>query len=190
MNIKELKQILYADSVASGRNTTAARFFGDEVWKFQRSLRVLEYYGTLHGVKKLLLLPVYVWVRVRYHRLSLKLGFSIPVNVFDEGLSIPHYGTIVVSKYAKAGRNCRIHEGVTIGATNGTRLAPRLGNNVFIGSGAKIMGGVSVADDVCIGANAVVTSSISEPGTTWGGIPARKISDNDSHSNLNPKLFS
>ena len=85
--------------------------------------------------------------------------------------------------------NCRIHEGVTIGSTSGSKQAAIIGNNVFIGSGAKIIGAITIADDVAIGANAVVVKDILEPGTTWAGNPARKISDRNSHSNLAPKLF-
>jgi serine O-acetyltransferase len=72
---------------------------------------------------------------------------------------------------------------VNIGSTNGSK-APKLGNNVFIGTGAKIIGDITIADNVAIGANAVVVKSITEPGTTWGGIPAKKISDHDSRSNM------
>ena len=116
------------------------------------------------------------------------MGYSIPLNVFDAGLIIVHRGTIVVAKNTRAGKNCRIHEGVTIGATNGSNEAATLGNNVFIGAGAKIIGAIEIADDVAIGANAVVVRSISEPGTTWGGIPAEKISERSSHSNLDKRL--
>ena len=119
----------------------------------------------------------------------MKLGFSIPINVFEEGLSIAHYGLLVVNSNAHIGKNCRIQEGVTIGATNGNAAAPRIGNNVFIGSGAKIIGDISIADNVAIGAGSVVVKSITEPSVTYAGIPAKKVSDNDSHSNLAPNLF-
>ena len=61
---------------------------------------------------------------------------------------------------------------------------------MFLGSGAKVIGDIQIADDVAIGANAVVVRSITEPGTTWAGVPARKISGKSSHENLNPRLFS
>ena len=125
---------------------------------------------------------------MKFHKQSLKLGFSIPLNAFGPGLAIVHYGTIVVSSAAKIGKNCRLHEGVNIGATNGSTLAPEIGDNVFIGSGAKIIGDISIADNVAIGANAVVVKSITEVGT-YGGIPAKKISDNDSRSNMPAALF-
>lgn len=132
---------------------------------------------------------LYYILRLKYHRLSLKLGFSIPINVFREGLSIAHYGTIVVSNHAKVGKNCRIHEGVNIGSTNGNEMAPQIGDNVFIGTGAKIIGNISIADDVAIGANAVVVKSITEKGVTYGGVPAKKISGNSSRANLTKDLF-
>lgn len=64
-----------------------------------------------------------------------------------------------------------------------------IGDNVFLASGAKIIGDIHIADDVAVGANAVVVKSVEESGITVGG-PAKKISDNNSHANLNRKLFS
>lgn len=100
---------------------------------------------------------------------ALKLGFTIPINVFDKGLSIAHCGTIVVNDHSKVGQNCRIQECVNLGATGGNSLSPIVGNNVFIGTGAKLIGGITVADGVSIAANAVVVKDILEPNTTWGG---------------------
>lgn len=123
--------------------------------------------------------------KFRFHRLSIKLGFSIPINVFGPGLAIVHYGTIVVSNGAKIGANCRIHEGVTIGATNGSSRAAIIGDNVFIGSGAKIIGEVRISSNVAIAANAVVVRDvICENGCTVGGVPAIIISRNNSSSNI------
>ena len=119
-----------------------------------------------------------------YYRKGQKLGFSIGLNVFGPGLAIVHYGQVVVNANAKIGKNCRIHEGVTIGATNGTSEAPQLGDNVFIASGAKVIGNIRVADDVAIGANAVVVKDVLEPRITVGGVPAKKISSNSSNINI------
>lgn len=179
-----LKEVLFADAAANGRKSIRPRFCGDEVWKFQVWLRKLEYYTNLTGYKKKATTVHRIVAKVRYHNLSVKLGLSIPINVFEKGLSIVHFGTIVVSKQARVGMNCRIHEGVTIGATNGSNKGAKIGKNVFIGSGAKIIGDVEIADDVAIAANSVVVHSILEAGTTWGGIPAKKISSNNSSSNL------
>ena len=53
---------------------------------------------------------------------------------------------------------------------------PIIGNNVEIGVGAKIIGGVTIADDIVIGAGAVVVDSFLEKGIIIGGVPARKLS--------------
>lgn len=60
-----------------------------------------------------------------------------------------------------------------ISATNGEKEGPQIGDNVYIGVGAKIIGKVKVADNVAIGANAVV-KSIVEEGITVAGVLAKK----------------
>lgn len=181
---KDLDYYLLQDAIALRCSRKRPKLFGDEIWKYQIILRKAEYYSnSFHNSKNHLLLH-YIWYKFKLHKHSLKLGFTIPINAFGPGLSIAHYGTIVVSSAAKVGKNCRIHEGVNIGATNGSASAPQIGDNVFIGTGAKIIGDISIANDVAIGANAVVVKSITESGVTYGGVPAKKISSNNSHSNL------
>lgn len=184
----DLRRYIQEDAKANGRKSLKAKIFGDEIWKFQLALRRTEYFANQQGIKSLLYRPLYILTKFYLHNIKLKLGFSIPINVFGPGLSIPHYGTIVVATRASVGKNCRLHEGVTIGATNGSNCAATIGNNVFIASGVKIIGEVTIADDVAIGANAVVVKSIEEPGTTWGGVPAKKISDNSSSLNQNAQI--
>ena len=187
---KDLKEYIMCDALASRRENIKPSLFGDEVWTFQRLLRKREYeINTLHGVKKLFLLPIIMVDKFRFHRLSLLLNFTIPLNAVGPGFSIAHPGTIIINPEARIGKNCRIQTGVTIGSTNGSDKAPRIGDNVFLGDGCKLIGDITIADDVAIGANAVVVKSIDEPGTTWGGVPAKKISDNNSHSCLSPLIF-
>lgn len=181
-NSTDLKYYFECDRRALGIRRTKPRPFTDEVWKFQRSLRRLEYYTNQ---KKKYLILLKQLEKFRFHRLSVKLGFSIPINVFGPGLAIVHYGSIVVSNGAKIGKNCRIHEGVTIGATNGSTKAATIGDNVFIGTGSKIIGEVKISSNVAIAANAVVVNDIiSENGCTVGGVPAKIISKNNSSMNL------
>ncbi len=176
------------DQLALGRkNDRRPRLFGDEIWKFEILLRKVEYDRNCRRGFAAKFVGKYH--KFRFHRLSVRLGFTIPPNVFGEGLSIPHYGTIVVHGNVRAGKNCRLQEGVTIGATGGSHEAAVIGDNCYFGSGAKVIGAVRIADDVAVGANAVVTRDIAEPGTTWAGAPARKISGQDSHSNLCKELF-
>ncbi len=182
------RQYIIQDRLALGRRQDARpKLFGDEIWKFEILLRKVEFDLNCRrgAVGKL----IGKWHKIRFHRLSVRLGFTIPPNVFGPGLSIPHYGTIVVHGNVRAGKNCRLQEGVTIGATNGSHKAAVIGDNCYFGSGAKVIGEVRIADDVAVGANAVVTKDIVESGTTWAGAPVRKISDRDSHSNLCSTLF-
>ena len=186
----DLKYYLKRDAIALKKsNKKRPSIIGDEIWKFQRTMRKLEYLSSLKGLKRKLHIVCYALTKLKYKRLSLKLGFSIPINVFEEGLCITHYGSIVINSKAKIGKNCKIGEGVNIGATDGSDKAPVIGDNVFIATGVKIIGDVSIADDVQIGANAVVVKSISEKGCTYAGIPAKKISDNNSRANLTKELF-
>ena len=185
---KELREYITCDARACGRTKLRADIFDDTVWKFQLALRKFEYY-TSCGRKKSLLFPLYVYYKLKLHNLSVKCGFTVPTHRIGKGLCIVHRGPVVISAVSFIGENVRIHEGVTIGATNMVNKAPRIGNNVFIATGAKIIGDISIADGVCIGANAVVVKSITEPNTTWAGIPAKKISNNSSRLNLCPMLF-
>lgn len=182
------KHYLECDRIALNRQQdTHPKFFGDEIWKFEILLRKVEY--DINCRRGLSAWIIGKYHKFRFHRMGVKLGFTIPPNVFREGLSIPHYGTIVIHDAVRAGVNCRLQEGVTIGATGGSHEAAVIGDNCYFGSGAKVIGAVTIADDVAIGAGAVVTRDITEPGTTWGGVPAVKISDKDSHSNLCSALF-
>jgi serine O-acetyltransferase len=138
---------------------------------FQILLRKAEYYENCR--KDILGQLILVMLKVRLLRLSTNLGLTIPRHVFGPGLSIAHWGSIVVHPNVRIGKNCRIHSGVNIGVFNGR--CPSIGDNVYIGPGAKLYGGITVGDNVTIGANAVVNKDV--PGNvTVGGMPARIIS--------------
>ena len=108
--------------------------------------------------------------------MSVHLGFSIPINVFGPGLCIAHRGTIIINKNVRVGENCRIHACTNIGSNRNEASAPQIGNNVYIGPGAKIFGNILIADNIAIGANSVVNNSFYEKGISIAGIPAKKIS--------------
>jgi serine O-acetyltransferase len=153
--------------------------------RFQRRLRKIEY---LHNVRQSNIFCRFqlLFLEIINHRLAIRLGFSISKNVFGAGLCIVHYGTIVVNSRAKIGENCRIHPSTSIGEYNGI---PTIGNNVYIGPGAKIFGGITVGNNVAIGANSVVNSNIPD-NVTIGGIPAKVISSKSSLDNgVFPKNF-
>ena len=174
-NKNDLKRFLESDKKALHYSTQNKPKYGrDEIWKYEILLRKTEYYTNVN--KGFFSKLKYVLYKYRFHKLSVKLGFSIPLNVFDEGLSIAHYGSIVVNENAKVGKNCRIQENVTIGSTDGKDEAPIIGDDVFIASGARIIGDIHIGNKVSIGANAVVVNSFEEDHITIAGVPARKIS--------------
>ena len=170
---------LEADRVALNIDSWWPKYFSHDIWRFERHLRRLEYWKNCR--RSPVWRPIYYFLYWRFRRLSLRLGFSIPPNVFGPGLSIAHPGTLIVNDAARIGENCRVHPGVTIGTAAGeTHAAPRIGDNAFIGPNAVIIGPIEIADDCAIGANAVVNRSFTEPGITIAGVPARKVSSKGS----------
>lgn len=142
------------------------------IWKYQKTLRYTEYFCNQTGIKKWIFYPM---LRRRKNRLGLKLGLEIVENSFDQGLIIYHTGNIIVNGYARIGKNCCLHGSNCIGNNGITEETPRIGDRVDIGVGAKIIGGVQIADDITIGAGAVVNKSFLTPGVVIGGIPAKVI---------------
>jgi serine O-acetyltransferase len=109
---------------------------------------------------------------------SYKFGMDIPPRVIiDSGLYIGHFSGIIVHANARIGRNCNISQGVTIGIANRgiKKGCPIIGDNVFIGPGAKIIGGVKVGCNVAIGANCVVTHDVPDNAVIVG-VPGKVIS--------------
>ena len=109
------------------------------------------------------------------NRLGVKVGFYIEANCFEEGLTLYHHGGVIVNPAAKIGKNCKLHGNNCIGNNGVTNRCPKIGNNVDIGFGAVIIGDIEIADDIKIGANAVVNKSFLEPGITIAGVPAKRV---------------
>ena len=95
---------------------------------------------------------------------------------FAEGLVLMHPVGVVINGGVRGGRNVVIESGVVLGAArNGFPVeVPIIGDDVFVGAGAKVLGGIRVGDHVKIGANAVVVKSVPD-GATAVGVPARII---------------
>lgn len=96
------------------------------------------------------------------------------------GLFISHTGIIRVHPKTKAGKNLSITVGVILGEKGlGGKGAPIIGDNVFFGAGAKVLGTLRIGNNAKIGANAVVTRDIPDNATAVG-VPARVLSANKS----------
>ena len=170
----DLYRYLESDRKALNISRKHPRIFGDEIWKFEIALRKYEYYHNCNSLMGWML--VKFW-HLRYKMLGLRLGFSIPINVIDEGLCIYHYGSIVISRFAKIGKWCEIHSGVNIGQNWHEQDTPTIGDNCFIGPGAKIFGRIKIGNRIVIGANAVVNKSFETDDVTIAGIPARVVKE-------------
>ena len=99
-----------------------------------------------------------------------------PGATIGKGLMIDHGMGVVIGETAEIGDNCTIYQNVTLGGTGKDvgKRHPTLGNNVMVGSGARVLGPFKVGDNAKIAANAVVLSEV-PPNSTAVGVPARIV---------------
>jgi len=143
---------------------------------FTIMLRKAEYYeNTKRGLLSSMMAG---YMKLRVKRLGLHMGLTIPLNTCAPGLQIMHWGSVVISAHARIGKNSRIHSCVNIGGARvGGSLvggAPNIGDNCYIGPGAKVFGNITIGNNVVIGANAVVNKSFPD-NVTIAGVPAKTI---------------
>jgi serine O-acetyltransferase len=123
----------------------------------------------VHGVRQFLDLGYYYWFWWVRTRLQIELPRTTAI---DAGLRIDHYGGILVNCQLIAGKNLTLTQGVLVGQTDSG--VPRFGDNVALGVGAKVIGGVTLGDCVVVGAGAVVTKSF-PANAVIAGVPARLL---------------
>ena len=124
------------------------------VYRFGRWL------GTQSSLIRLFLEPIFLLLQLSIH---IFWGIEIPRQArIGPGLYIGHFGGITISRDAVIGSNCNISQDITIGiaGTGAKRGVPIIGNNVYVGPGARIFGKIRVGNNVQIGANAVVYTDI------------------------------
>ena len=121
----------------------------------------------------------YLWLaRFVLRHYSYKFGIFIPFDTpIGAGFYIGHCGDIHFNAQAQVGNNCNISQGVTLGQANRgkNKGAPIIGDGVYIGPGAKVVGAVRVGNNAAIGANCVVTKDVPENAVVVG-VPGRVIS--------------
>ncbi len=147
------------------------------------SLRTLVRGLLSQGFQALLVYRIFRWcyergiptqpLRFFVERLTeMTTGISIPAQArVGKGLRIHHFGGIIIHSEAILGEGCTLYQGVTLGDLGGWGGAPRIGNHVVIGAGAKLLGCIEIGDHCRIGANAVVRTSV-PTGCLAVGIPA------------------
>lgn len=187
MTFKEYRYLVLSDlyRVAGKANSSSLIWWvvlGGS-FKYLFWLRTCRYLREKRGAKYL----AYPFGRVVLNRYAYRYGISIPVTTeIGSGFYIGHFGSIIVHGSAVIGKNCNISQGVTLGQANRGRNKghPVIGDNVYIGPGAKIVGAVNVGNNVAIGANCVVTKDIPDNSVVVG-IPGRVISSDGSMGYVN-----
>lgn len=116
--------------------------------------------SVIYGVNKYIILYT---GNIRLHRKT-KIG---------ENLQLVHIGNILIHPNSIIGDRCRIQHNVTLAANmDKNDGAPIIGNDVFIGTGATILGDITIGDGARIAANSLVITNV-PPGATAIGVPAR-----------------
>lgn len=131
--------------------------------------------------------PLLFLFRIYYQHLQNKYTIDLPLSVkLGYGIYIGHTYAIAINKRCIIGNNVNISQCVTIGIkqTGKKRGVPLLGNNIYVGPGSAIIGGIVIGDNVVIGANSVVTKDIPNNAVV-AGIPATILSYNGSNGIVN-----
>jgi serine O-acetyltransferase len=170
-NTLSLWQQVKEDWIAHGRDWTKPGFRAIAVQRFGVWRMTLK--------PKLLRMPFSLIYKSLYRKIRNAYGIDLPYTVqLGRRVIIEHQSCIIVHGYSTIGDDCVIRQGVTIGNRylNQPLDTPQLGARVNVGAGAKILGKITIHDDVNIGANAVVLANI-PAGKTAVGIPAKVISN-------------
>lgn len=120
--------------------------------------------------------------RMMYKRLTFKYGFQIPrVTKVGKGLRISHFGAVVVNYDSVIGDNCYLSHNITLGQVSrgAKKGSPKLGNGVWIGPGAIIIGNVTVGDNVLIAGNSFVNFDVPANSLVIGN-PGKIVSNENS----------
>ena len=126
-----------------------------------------------YGFTRLLL----IGLRLYYYHLCNKYSIELPIGTkLGKACSFPHGGYIVINTNAVIGDNVTLYPGVLIGTVRGKGV-PTIGNNVFIGAGAKILGNIKIGDWSFICPNSVVVKDV-ESGSVVSEIPSKTINMN------------
>lgn len=173
---KDLKAYLQADIARFGcKPRWLTKFTYSETWmlySYMRTLRHFEYYSNN---RKWYNLPMYLFYMLSYRRRNLKYRISVPINVAGPGFSFVHPGFLRINPDVKIGQNATILPNVLIGRRKpGKETNIRIGDNVYISTGATILGPVTIGNNVTIAANSVVIKDIPD-NCVVSGVPAKVI---------------
>jgi serine O-acetyltransferase len=168
---------LYRDFDTHDRSLTNTGFWALAVYRYGHWAEARE--GALHKLAT----KLYGVLRMG---VELTTGILIePGCHIGEGFHIVHSGNIKIHPKAVIGRRCGVMQDITVGTTLGRDGAPIIGDDVYIGPGARILGPVRIGDGALIAANSLVITDV-PPGATAMGVPARIMPQSKGSPSRNP----
>lgn len=177
---KELKDIIQADL---SRYYDNVPFLKPIQVRYLIMYRKASFYGkkTIRGM----------YYRMRLQVLSEKSGIQLPTKAkIGKGLFIGHFGTIILNPDTILGENVNIASGVTIGKTNRgeKKGVPTIGNDVWIGTNAVIVGNITIGDDVLIAPNAYVNMDVPSHSVVIGNPAVIHAKENATEGYINRRV--
>ena len=177
----EYEEPLYMNRMGGGKYQNFLRIVKGNpdyyAWKYQKALRICGYYYA-NRRKNLYYSIMYLLTCRRKDRLGRLLGIEMSEKNCGKGLSIEHTQGIVINGKAIIGEDFILHGNNCVGVDGHSMDVPVIGNDVRMGVGAKIIGGVRIADHVTIAAGAVVVKSCEEEYAVLAGVPAKIVKYN------------
>ncbi|MBQ8238024.1 MAG: serine acetyltransferase [Oscillospiraceae bacterium] len=169
--ILHAERVLYIPHIKTLKNKIMAMYTHSEeyeIYRFIRALRKAEFYKSKSKL-------IYTYYLRKSNICGNRLGYFIAPGVLGKGVRLYHRGGIIINSNSQIGDGCLFHGDNCVGNNGMDNRCPVLGKNVELGIGAKVIGGITLADGIRVGANAVVTKSFSEAGITIAGVPAVKV---------------
>lgn len=167
-SIKELKFYLKADEIMNEQvfpqSFIRRLLLPYRIQSFLRCMRILEYFQYNKRHVAIWAIPFWVYYHVKYHRISRKLGFDIPINTLGYGCRIAHQCGIIINSAIKIGNYCCLYR-----CSCADGHPKRIGNNVFIGTNVVIAKEVSIADGCSISAMSMLNRNIVNKNKLCGG---------------------
>jgi serine O-acetyltransferase len=178
VKFQDYKFLVLSDLYRVSGNIKLSTFIINVLWG--ESYKFIFWMRTCRYIKDHIILKVSVYpiALILFQHYKYKFGIGIPfITDIGSGFYIGHFGSIFVYPDTQIGKNCNLSTGVTLGVSRRgkNKGCPIIGDDVFIGPGAKIIGAVKVGNNVAIGANSVVTRDIPDNAVVVG-IPAKIIS--------------
>lgn len=155
---------------------------------FGHGVRFLYWYRKAQSTKSVI---VRTFARIMLNHYREAYGLEIPRKCqIGGGIYLGHAYNITINEKSRIGRNCNIHKGVVIGQTNRgkNKGVPTIGNEVWIGINAAVVGGITIGDDVLIAPNSFVNVDVPSHSVVFGNPCVIKHRDNATEGYINNKI--